>query len=135
MPRCGNRASRRDSSSFLANTDGQGVDDSRHDATDASFHVILGAVRQMIQRLQRRLGRARLLGVDFLINIVSVIFTDLVEHCLPLQLGRKIVEEGADLERATDEHTQLTQSMQTTSGAVRATTVDTATFYCTLYKD
>ena len=61
--------------------------------------------------------------------------TRLVEYFQPVKLGGQVVEKRTDLDRAADEHAQLTKSMNSTTDAVHAAADDTATFHCTLHNN
>ena len=79
----------------MTDTDGQRVSGPRHDADDASLDVILGAVDELIQRLQSRSRRAvgGLLITRVVDGLVVLELTDLIENDLPAQLGRQVVKK------------------------------------------
>jgi len=114
----------RNGGSFTTNAGRQSVDGPAHHAADALLDVVLGAADQLVQRLQSGPCRPRLHSfvVVVIVVVVVVIFADFVEHCLPAQLSREIVEKRTDLERAADEDAQLTQSTHS------ITARDTVTF-------
>ena len=111
MPGCESAARGRECGSPATKLRRQRVDRSRHDASDSLLDVLLGAAHQMIQRLQSGPRPTRpALAVAVSVAVVIVVLADFVEHCLPAQLSRQVVEQGADLERAADEEAQLTQA-------------------------
>jgi len=107
MPWRGNDARRRNSCSSATDANWQRVDGPRHNAADTSLNVVLGARHEMIQSLQSRPRLLRLTTI-ITVNVVAVVLADLVEHGVPAQLGRQIVEERTYFDRAADKHAQVT---------------------------